>query len=356
MVDLLNADNDNILYHTIDYNRVNINVQKSLVREVLPEHFLSDYPNIVTFLEGYYDYHEADEYISLLKDLYAIRDIERADAAQLDRIFEEIAAGASREYFKNPREVLRNFANFYRVKGTKYSAEGFFRAFFGIDVEIQYPKNNVFIVGESEIGVESLRFIINNGLYQIFSVLIRSSLPINRWRELYKRFVHPAGWFLGGEVLIEQTGVLWGLDVNPFLDIRMPDVIPGEAEPVELEGVATLIPLQPQVVEMIGVLEDGIDPGDASTFISLNARIAKFANFTAAQLLAAYGTIDQVMHVNSPTFDDEYDSAFYPTPIIRFDNEAETMDQNWWRRAYDSLNENYMFSGYVDSDYVELTP
>ena len=344
------------LYHVVDYDRSNIGLHTYLVKDILPEHFRGDYPNLVSFLEGYYDYLSQDDAISIIKDLYAIRDIERADVAQLDKIFLEIATGASREYFTDPREVLRNFANFYRVKGTRYSAEGFFRAFFATDIQLEYPRNNIFIVGESEIGIESLKYILNYGLYQIFSVLIKSSIPINQWRELYKKFVHPAGWFLGGKVQIEQQAVLWGLDENPFISRAMPNVIAAAGDDaITVEGIATF-GFGNSLVEMIGRLDDGIDSGSGETFISFHAIVDKYADFTVAQLEAAYGTIANTMHVNSPTFDDEFDSDFYPTPIISFDNNAETMDQNWWRRSYDSLNENFMFDGYVDSDYVEQYP
>lgn len=342
--------------HIIDYDRANVGLQTYLVKDVLPEHFRSDYPNLISFLEGYYDYLNQDDAISVIKDLYAIRDIERADAAQLDLIFLEIATGASREYFADPREVLRNFANFYRVKGTRYSAEGFFRAFFNTDIQIEYPRDNIFIVGESEIGIESLKYIINYGLYQIFSVLIKSSIPINQWRELYKKFVHPAGWFLAGDIQIEETGILWGLGQNPFISRVMPDVILDSGDDaITVEGIATFT-FGTSLVETIGRIQDGIDSGSGETFISFHAIVDKYADFTVAQLEAAYGTIANTMHVNSPTFDDEFDSDFYPTPIISFDNNAETMDQNWWRRTYDSLNENFMFDGYVDSDYVEQYP
>jgi|TARA_B110000858_G_scaffold103307_1_gene118435 hypothetical protein len=345
------------LYHIVDYDRSAISLHSNLVKEVLPEHFATDYPNLITFLEGYYDYQEADEYISILKDLAAIRDIERADAAQLDKIFLEIASGASREYFTDPREVLRNFANFYRVKGTRYSAEGFFRAFFNTTVQIEYPKNNIFIVGEpaSQIGVESLKYIMNYSLYQIFSVLIKSPIPINQWRELYKKFVHPAGWFLGGATQIENTAILWGPDENPFTNRFMPDVIPADLGGLVVEGVANLT-FGTHLVELAGILGDGIDYGTAPEYVSLTAKVGKYLDFTVQQLESAYGDISNVMHVSSPTLDDDSNPEFYPY-VIRMDNNAETMDQSrFYTSSYDSINENFMFTGYVDSDYIFLTP
>ena len=157
--------------HEVEYDRYNYSLRTNLVKEVLPQFFTTDYPNLVAFLNGYYEYVDSDETLSLLDDLYSIRDIERASLTQLDQIFEEIAKGASRDYFADPREVLRNFAKFYRVKGTRYSAEGFFRAFFNEDVEIIFPKESIFTLGtdssgvaRSFIGAENLDVIQNGAL------------------------------------------------------------------------------------------------------------------------------------------------------------------------------------------------
>ena len=166
-----------------NFNRRNIEVRNTIVQEVLPEYFQRDYPNLIQFLEGYFEFSDSDETASLINDLYTIRDIEAATTKQLDQIFQEIAKGASRDYFQDPREALRSFANFYRVKGTRYSAEGFFRAFFQEAVEIDFPKEDLFIVSESLIGAESLKFIQNGAIYQIFSILVKSTVPIARWKD-----------------------------------------------------------------------------------------------------------------------------------------------------------------------------
>ena len=72
-------------------------------------------------------------------------------------MFYGLGIGVSQGRFTFPREAIRNFGNFFRVKGSEYSVDGFFRAFFGTDIEIEYPKNNIFIVDEpaSQIGTES---------------------------------------------------------------------------------------------------------------------------------------------------------------------------------------------------------
>jgi len=316
--------------------RANPNLRKYSVKSVLPEHFTDQYPNLVAFLEGYYDYLDEDDVVKLIPELYAIYDIERAEAQQLDQIFSTIAVGASRDYFEDPREVLRQFANFYRVKGTQYSAEGFFRAFFGEDIQIEHPKDNIFIVGESQIGIESLRFIQNGALYQIFSVLIKSSIPIAQWRELYKRFVHPAGFFLGGQVVLQLPST------NSILN-TMPDNIAEPPPPVTVEGVSTNF-AGGGLMEAIGILPDEGDSGTGVERIDLDQTIDRFAAMPLSSFIANYGNIQGSLHINSPTFDDSQD----PYGIV-MSNATETMDQNMFLR--DSASPYYVARGYVDSDY-----
>ena len=344
--------------HLSDYNRINTNLRAYSIKEVLPQYYASEYPNLIAFLEGYYDYIDSDGTIDAINELYSLYDLERTDLAYIENIFASIADGANSTYFSEPREVLRNFANFYRVKGTKYSAEGFFRAFYGIDVEIEYPKNNIFIVSESQIGTESLRFIQNSALYQIFSVLIKSAIPLNTWKDLYKKFVHPAGFFLGGEVVLELPSTNSALLV-------MPDNIAEPPPPVLVEGTANYtIPFG--LVETLGILPDDGDSDTVVERIDLNAKVGDYKDMPADVFAASYGKIDGTMNINSPTFDDSAkdfapfysdgeEGPAYDQHGVRMSNDIERFDQASW--FYDSAagNPRYIAIGYVDSDYVELT-
>ena len=187
-----------------EFGRIDTNVRKSLVDEVLPEHFREDYPKLITFLDGYYEHLDsADNFGGIIQELQTIRDIEDTKLEYLDNLFGELALGVSQGQFKVPREAIRNFGNFFRVKGTQYSAHGFFRGFFDETVEIIHPRDRLFIVGESKIGQEEAKRLQDGALNQFLSILIRSAIPLVQWEELYRNFVHPAGFFLGAEVVIE---------------------------------------------------------------------------------------------------------------------------------------------------------
>jgi hypothetical protein len=204
-----------------ELGRIGTNVRKSLVDEVLPEHFRIDYPNLVTFLEAYYEHLDsADNFGGIIQELQTVRDIEDTKLEYLDLMFDEVALGVSQATFTFPREAIRNFGNFFRVKGSEYSVEGFFRAFFQENIEIIHPKDRLLRVGVGTIGDED-RFRIQDGaLYQIFSTLIRSPIPLSDWETLYRNFVHPSGFYLGAEVVIEGTPQVTIGTAQSIVDLR----------------------------------------------------------------------------------------------------------------------------------------
>lgn len=203
-----------------DFNRIDVNVRKSLVSEVLPSHFRDDYPSLITFLEAYYEHLDsAETFGGIIQELQTIRDIEDTQLKYLDLLFDEVALGVSQNTFTVPREAIRNFGNFFRVKGSEYSVHGFFRAFFNEEIELIYPKERLFVVSESTVGQDDQFKIQDGALNQIFSVLIKSAIPMVEWEELYRNFVHPAGFYLGANVVIEGTEGVTVSTVQSIVDL-----------------------------------------------------------------------------------------------------------------------------------------
>jgi hypothetical protein len=209
-----------------DFGRHDVNLKTTIVDEVLPEPFRNDYPNLITFLDAYYEHLDsADNFGGIIDELMTLRDIEDAKLEQLDYLFDELGLGISQGQFTTPREVIRNFGNFFRVKGSEYSIDGFFRAFFNETVEIFHPKDSLFYVGKSLVGTEEAKKIQDGRLYQVFSVLIKGPIPLVIWQEMYRRFVHPSGFYLGAAVVLEaepemNIGTLTSIpDTNPPIRI-----------------------------------------------------------------------------------------------------------------------------------------
>ena len=97
----------------IDYDRLEISFHKNLVKEVLPEYFTSDYPNLITFLESYYDFLDSgDNFGALINDLYTIRDIEAASLKQLDVLSHNLSNAKTTGYKKS----ISSFRDVYSQK------------------------------------------------------------------------------------------------------------------------------------------------------------------------------------------------------------------------------------------------
>ncbi len=365
-----------------DYGRLDVTFHRNAVREVLPEHFTTDYPNLITFLESYYEFLDSgDNFGALIQDLYTIRDVEASSLQHLDNMFRELGHGMSQAFFNSPREVIRNFARFFRVKGSRYSAEGFFRAFFGEDVEVSYPKDDIFFLNDSNHLVGDPYSIIQDGLaFQILSIMLKVPLSFNVWGELYKKFVHPAGFFLSNEVLIQpdietqltalapifdstkgRTLPLLVFDDNAGIvmsdvpDITIIDnmgatayVMTGDSSNmVEFNQVDSVTSSwTANSNNAFGLKDSSIsytsaNPGSNRVFsvrMDPSETIAKYKDDSVGVLDKTYRSIFDMADASSPRLDRTPINGF-PTDI-RFDNTKETFDQG----IYDSHGRtwNYM--------------
>jgi len=314
------------------FDRRAYNLNKAKVREILPEHFYARYPNLITFLEKYYNFLVSDDtenFTALIDGLLEARNIEDTTLEQLDLIFYEIGQNiVSGSYFDYPRFAAKNMANFYRVKGSLFSAEGFFRAFFGIEAEVIYPKRFIIFVGESPIGAEDLYVIQDGALYQIYSILIRSELPRTAWESLYKIFVHPAGFYLGSETAVTSIAYLESFAVG-FGNGVMPDVEEDtEAEILNVQSFFVNagefgVNIDADITELIQDVGDSA--GGTWLRVGVDEYISKYSTVTGTQLEGMYNSTAEMIQVTSPTFDvdsdistdlsntlETFDAVYYP--------------------------------------------
>jgi len=314
-----------IEYH---HSRKPKNFQHRKVREALPEYFTQDYPKLVTFLEKYYQFLDSDGNSSFGKELrqaYDLRDVHAT--TQLNNLISEIASGLPNgDNFTDPRYAATRLAELQRHKGTRFATEEFFRLFFQEEVEVEFPKKDIFTVGSSKIGAESLKVIQNAALYQVFSVLIKTGLSAPTWEELYKKFMHPAGFFIGARITSDAEASLSGTAQGFVNDFDSGTV------PVLSQASTTILAPFTQMTQLL----DSDDNGTADFRIGVDQLVSIYQTLTSTQLDKFYGTIDNLIGVNSFKFDD-HDSSGGTRPD--FSLTTETMD-------------NEMFSNYlVDSTF-----
>lgn len=232
-----------------DINRRELNFFGNDIRTVLPEYFAESNPNLIALFDEYYKNLDSDgNFGQIIKDLPKARDIGQTDITNLTYIEDELLLGQNYlEGILDTRTGAELSNNYYRSKGTKYGIQRFFRAFFGIDVDVVYGKTLLFNVGETEIGPNSGKFIMNDKVYQFWGLLIKASIPAAEWLELYKLFAHPSGMYLGAEVQIVMVNEDISFDFMPLS-------VPGEFSPT-YEDVASSFDIMPST-SISGIIQD----------------------------------------------------------------------------------------------------
>lgn len=312
-----------------DLNRRPIPLHKSRVRDVLPEYFIAEYPTFVTFLEKYYQYLDSDgtyAFDTQIHKLFSTRDIDQTPVDLLDTLGRELGSGVSTEgAFEKPRYAIRRFGEFFRTKGSIVSGEQFFRLLFDIEPEISYPKRNLFTVGSSNIGYQDGKVLLDHARNQIFSILFKTPLPISAWRELYKQFAHPAGYYFSADVLIEG---------EDDLALRtMPQVF--------LDSAAGRLSIVDEGTQAFGAAFNQFTTlqADADTGIIYRANpeetVSKYADYSLDSLDTMFDNLAQMFTPNSFKFDDSNASVDSAAPD--FSMTFETFDQE----MFDSYGKAY---------------
>jgi len=295
-------------------SRNHISFHNSKVAEALPDFYDSEYPLFVKFLETYYDYMDGDangSFSRLIRDLFHSRDISSLKSSIdnsgnpihnefLDSVLEEIGDGLeSSSFYNNPRMMTRLIADFYRSKGTQISAEQFFKAFYNEDVEVTYPKKNIFILndklGGSLVGPDSLHYIQDDKRYQIFSVLLKTGIPFNDYEELYRKMVHPAGFHLAADVVVQglaEINVRAGLTTDPLAVAEAPLQLVALASPLAAP-LFTLLTMKSTV------------PVDSTFAVSSAKTLEQYQYMPLSRLNDIHGTVANWVSPASVTMDND---------------------------------------------------
>ena len=305
--------------------------QNRKVREALPEFYTSEFPTLVTFLEKYYNFIDSADgthaFGSNAQQFFTKKDIKEMPANLLNNLVGELGGGLKTgENFTDRRYALTRLADLAKLKGSRFSLEEFFRLFFQQRAEVEYGKESMFLIGDSasQIGIDSIKFIQNNELFQTFGLLIKTEISVDTWSELYKKFIHPSGFFFAGQVVSDTEAI-----TSPIGEISIPD---SAADPVIISEAILSVTLP--FVQSTVLIDSG---GGTVRQSDLNELVSDYQNFSLSDLDTTYHTVKQIITPNSFTFDDSSirDSDENATPD--FSLTLETMDNEiFTRRVTDS--------------------
>ena len=294
-----------------DRDRRDINFHQPEVDDLFPEHFREQYPTLVTFIKKYYEYLERAAGRNRLDNIFYAKDAESTNEDFLDYLYYERLNGLGADKFDLPRLTLKLATQFARAKGTEVSIPAFFRYVFGVEAEAFYPKTQIFTVGESQIGPDSLRFIQDSYFWQILSIQIKSPLSTVQWNDLYKRYNHIAGFALFAETQFETVAS----NIEATSPISIADTL--------TEGALTLESIATETTTSAFGSSTGVDSDESIRFYTdrgIQFYQDSIGGLTSEQK-GEYTSIADVLDANSPTFSWNNGDRFS-------DESLQTMDED----------------------------
>ena len=122
----------------------------SLIPDLLPEHINQTYPDFTEFLELFNKYlvseNRAAHYVNRVDHQ---RDIDLAEQKFLTNLQQEIGISVPRAFAADPRLFYTRLVDFYRARGTPESITSFFNVLYNDEVEIYFPKDDLFIPSDN---------------------------------------------------------------------------------------------------------------------------------------------------------------------------------------------------------------
>ena len=191
------------------------------VTSIVPEHIQLERPQLMTFLEAYYDFlQEPDQPGSFLKNLPVHRNLDDTATIFLELLQRELATPIPETVVADKRKLYKNITDIYLSKGAQPSYVALFKLIFNDVIELYFPRvdilkpsdakwdpiNERWLSDDGKLSVK--KFIQDSRFYQSFSYVIRTGQTIDNWRDVVKKLLHPAGFAFFGEVTIfsQATG------------------------------------------------------------------------------------------------------------------------------------------------------
>jgi len=216
---------------------------------ILPEHIISEKPEIVAFLDAYFIWLEQDDNPAhVLNTLIEYRDIDKAADEFLEYLQREIAVAIPENIQSDRRKLYKNVVDIYLSKGSIPSYQALFNLAFSDEVELFFPRVDILKPSDGKWDATNQRwknddgklsvkkYIQDSRYYQSFSYVIKTGQTIDYWRDVVKRLLHPAGFAFFGQVSIFSEATK-----------AMPTVQPGRIdstdEPIPVFGPVVRVPI-----------------------------------------------------------------------------------------------------------------
>ena len=278
------------------------------VASIVPEHIQLERPQLMKFMEAYYDFLDQDDQPgAFLNNLTVHRDLDQTATVFLEMLQRELAVPIPETVVADKRKLYKNITDIYLSKGAQPSFEALFRLIFNDEIELYFPRvdilkpsdakwdsvNQRWLSDDGKLSVK--KFIQDSRFYQSFSYVIRTGQTVDNWRDAVKKLLHPAGFAFFGEVAIfsQATGAASAKVRRAFPadfatdDFGTPVIAPTVEVTVEIPviggqqvNLSLTFVLQPQAQHAVGPTFLHVDK---YKFLPEIGPISNYADFTIAQ-------------------------------------------------------------------------
>lgn len=199
---------------------------------IVPEH-LKDNTDFLEFIETYLEWMQLDASSpgTVLNKLVETRDLDLVDDVFLEYLQKEYAISIPNIAQVDRRKLYKQVNDIYRSKGSIPSYEAVFNILFQDKIELYYPRIDILKLSEGKWDNVGQRYLNHDGFlsdnkyiqdsyfYQDFSYVIKTSQTIERWRDIVKKLLHPAGFAFFGQINI--------VSISRINTIKSPSFQPG---------------------------------------------------------------------------------------------------------------------------------
>jgi hypothetical protein len=166
------------------------NKLSTVVREQLPEFIRADYDTFVAFVEAYYEYLEqTNKSTDFGRNLLNYFDVDNTLVDFEEYFRRKFLNSIPAETLSNKAFLVKHIRDFWRAKGTEKAYRFLFRALYGEEIEIFYPKDNILRLSAGKwVKRQSLRVLSNfyhlatgNGsttIFRLFEIASTTNLEV----------------------------------------------------------------------------------------------------------------------------------------------------------------------------------
>jgi hypothetical protein len=228
-----------------------------IVKSQLPDFYQEEAPNLVAFMEAYYEYMEqSGKLTNILRNLKNYRDIATTTEEYLEYFINDFIPGLPQDVLADKKLLIKYISQENRSRGTLSSYKLLFRVLYNEDIEVNYPADQILKVSDGDWRLD--RYLVSPYDSKTYQFIGRTIVGVES----------------GAEALVEDVvrRMIRGRDLNQIILSNIKGTFT-HLEPIRLKSDINAVGWTPIVeagISNIQVVSPGAEyrPGDIVDILS----------------------------------------------------------------------------------------